>query len=335
MDSLRLVVPPHPKLPSTSQDAQLSDVGHVDHERQVRKQFGTDADGIWRKPADRPATLTGYTQKVDVDVEKRGSSHEASMRGRELTLRTILTAVSGVFKRPRTKNVIAVHPEIEQLRQEITALQRRCASLEDANNSEYGSCHSSTLDILQGPQRSNAEISQHTVSLSENSDVIAQADVIPLDTNGQSVLSRQQPVARVLAGAEGCVEVKDVELASQPTMSSRVTKDEPSTPLGKMESAVLPTTRGSTPVPTVTRADHDGGLFDTSKVVNAQFLQTGQDMLPVQKDEEVDAEATAESEPQPKQIDQERLPRKKHGSEESEVESLLPLPYQERLPRKR
>ena len=162
-----------------------------------------------------------------------------------------------------------------------------------------------------------------------------QADVIPLDTNGQSVLSRQQPVARVLAGAEGCVEVKDVELASQPTMSSRVTKDEPSTPLGKMESAVLPTTRGSTPVPTVTRADHDGGLFDTSKVVNAQFLQTGQDMLPVQKDEEVDAEATAESEPQPKQIDQERLPRKKHGSEESEVESLLPLPYQERLPRKR
>lgn len=64
MDSLRLVVPPHPKLPSTSQDAQLSDVGHVDHERQVRKQFGTDADGIWRKPADRPATLTGYTQKV-------------------------------------------------------------------------------------------------------------------------------------------------------------------------------------------------------------------------------------------------------------------------------
>ena len=194
MGSLKLVVPPQPTLPSTFQHAQLpSDVGHVGHEQQVNNQFRTRADGVLRRQASRPTTpmvkqpskvrkraflnaalTNAHTPpKVNVDLGMQGPSQEAHRSRRKSPLRTILTVVSRFFKHRRSQNAVAAaaeHPEMDQLRQEITALQNRCANLEEGNYSVYGSFRSSTLDILQGRRKPDAEMSQSILSFSEDSE---------------------------------------------------------------------------------------------------------------------------------------------------------------------
>jgi hypothetical protein len=49
-------------------------------------------------------------------------------------------------------------------------LQNRCANLEEGNYSMYGSCRSSTSDILQGLRKPDTETSQTLVDLSEDSE---------------------------------------------------------------------------------------------------------------------------------------------------------------------
>ena len=194
MGSLKLVVPPQPTLPSTFQHAQLpSDVGHVGHEQQVNNQFRTRADGVLRRQASRPTTpmvkqpskvrkraflnaaltCVHTPPKVNVDLGMQGPSQEAHRSRRKSPLRTILTVVSRFFKHRRSQNAVAAaaeHPGMDQLRQEITALQNRCANLEVGNYSVYGSCRSSTLDILQGRRKPDAEMSQSILSFSEDSE---------------------------------------------------------------------------------------------------------------------------------------------------------------------
>ena len=56
MGSLGVIVPPHPKLPSSSQHAQLSsDIGH-EGDKQVKKQPRTLPDGVGHEQANRPTT---------------------------------------------------------------------------------------------------------------------------------------------------------------------------------------------------------------------------------------------------------------------------------------
>ena len=295
--------------------------------------------------------------KVDAEGRKQGPLQQAGGGGRGSTLRTFFTTVSDFFKPQRTQKVVAgaaEHSEIEQLRQEITVLQNRCADLEGANYSAYGSYRSSTLDVRQDLRKPDADMSRSIVSRSEDSeskrtttDVVVQvcarlamqdpnadavdhaiqAGPISPETNGQAVPASQGP-----AGAEGNAGAK---VAIQPTMPSR-TKDGPSSPpadqnLGGVSSA----TQGAT---AAVRADSEEGLSETDKVSgDVQFSQTDLHRLPrkMKKDEGLGAEVIAESEARPGYIDPHRLPRKKQGNEEVEVETLPPLVRQERLPRKK
>ncbi|KAI9569161.1 hypothetical protein HD554DRAFT_2093560 [Boletus coccyginus] len=340
--ALRLVVPPHPKLPPGSQHAQLpSDISHKGEEQWVNNQPPTRADGVGHGIA-RSRSFASATRmekdplNVEVDLENQGPSHGAGKSRRESTLRTVLTAVSGYFKRPQTRNVVAVagvHPEFDQLRREILALEKRCADLEGANHAECGSCRSSTLNLFQGLRQPNAEISQCTVSLSEDSEcnrvTTMQADVTSLETNIQAVPARQGPV-QVPVRAEGQVGAKDLNI--QPTVAPRAAKAEPSSPLDQNWAGKAPATQDTT----VVRADLEG-LARKDQVFAVEFAQTGQQKPTRNEDEELNAKAMVEFEAQPGYIDQERLPRKKRGNEGEELEAETPLPrvYQERLPRRR
>jgi hypothetical protein len=142
-------------------------------------------------------------------------------------------------------------------------------------------------------------------------------------------------VGQVAARAKGYSEVKDVNLAIQPTMPPLTAGDGLSSPpLDQNQSAVTPVTQDAT-VPV--HVYHEEGLSETDKLMGAHFLQTGQQKLPRKKKEnaELDAEAMVEVDSQSEYIDQQRLPRKKRGSEEIEVETLPPHLHQERFPRKK
>jgi hypothetical protein len=159
-----------------------------------------------------------------------------------------------------------------------------------------------------------------------------QTNVTLLEMNDHALPARRGQVA---AGAEGYSEVKDVNLAIQPTMPPMTAGDGPSSPpLDQNQSTVIPVTQDAT-VPA--RVYHEEGLSETDKLMGAHFSQTGQQILPRKKkeDDELDAEAMVEVEAQSGYIDQQRLPRKKRGTEEVEVETLPPHLHQERLPRKK
>ncbi|KAI9569175.1 hypothetical protein HD554DRAFT_2093696 [Boletus coccyginus] len=342
IDSLRLVVPPHPKLPPGSQHAQLpSDISHKGEEQRVNNQPPTHVDGVGHGIA-RSRSFASATRmekdppNVGVDLENQGPSHWVRKSRRESTLRTVLTVVSGYFKRPQTRNGVAVagvHPEIDQLRREIVALEKRCADLEGANHAVCGSCRSSTLNLPQGLQQPNAEMSKCTISLVEDSEcnrtttnVAMQADLIPLETNSQAVPARQGPV-QVLARAEGQVGAKDLDI--QPTVVPRAVEAEPDSLLDQNWAGMAPATQ------VTVRADLEG-LARKDQVFGVEFAQTGLQKSTRNEDEELNAKAMVEFEAQPGYIDQERLPRKKRGDEEGEeAETPLPRVYQERLPRRK
>jgi len=150
-----------------------------------------------------------------------------------------------------------------------------------------------------------------------------QADVISLETNSQAVPARQDLV-QVPVRAEGQVEAKDLDI--QPTVSPRAAEAEPISPLDQSQTEMAPTTQDATaPV----RADLEG-LAKKDQVFVIELSQTGQQKSPQKEDKGLNTKAMVE-------FDQERLPRKKRGNEEEELEAETPLPrvYQERLPRRK
>ena len=167
MGPLRLVDSTQPTSPSSSQNAQQltsSPTLTANYASTVRKYVLLNTI---------PELTDMHSAKVDVDIERQGPPRGAPKLERESTLRTIFKGVSSFFKRPHAQNAVtvpAVHPEIGQLQQEIIALQKRCADLEEANHSVYGSFRSSTLDVFQDLRKPEVEVAQSIDSLSEHSE---------------------------------------------------------------------------------------------------------------------------------------------------------------------
>lgn len=77
------------------------------------------------------------------------------------------------FKRADTNNgehLVAAYMKIDQLQRDISALQERCAHLEDPSYSPYTSYQSSVVDIIQGHRQVDVMLPQSTAGPTEDSD---------------------------------------------------------------------------------------------------------------------------------------------------------------------